>query len=197
GKTAIVSQFLWNEFVRDYRPTVEEFNWIEYDLGENIRMLLQVIDSGGSRDFLAMRHLYIRTGNAFLVVFSVDNEVSAEEAKKIIDEIREIRSDVPIILIANKIDLYGDEGEWRVKGMASFARSMSIPLVKMSASDAQDVDDLFEKFFNYLSPFAPLNRDLLKKRRQSMPVVTPSSLSIDPSDLEKIQRKHRGHCSIQ
>ncbi|KHJ96446.1 hypothetical protein OESDEN_03594 [Oesophagostomum dentatum] len=29
--------------------------------------MLQVIDSSGSRDFLAMRHFYIRTGDAFLV----------------------------------------------------------------------------------------------------------------------------------
>ncbi|VDM83104.1 unnamed protein product [Strongylus vulgaris] len=67
GKSALVSQFLWEGFLSEYRPTVEEFNWVEYDLGEGSALMLQVIDSSGSRDFLAMRHFYIRTGDAFLV----------------------------------------------------------------------------------------------------------------------------------
>ncbi|GMT00539.1 hypothetical protein PENTCL1PPCAC_22713, partial [Pristionchus entomophagus] len=199
GKTAIVSQFLWSQFVRDYRETIEEFNWIEYDLGENDRLLLQVIDSGGSRDFLAMRHLYIRTANAFLVVCSVDSEESVNEAKKIIEEIREKRSEVVVIVIFNKIDLFCDESEWKTRDMTSFCRSHSIPIVKMSAKDSQDVEDLFDKFFSTLWSLAPtpLNRDHLKKRRQSMPVLTPSSISIDSSHIQKIQRKHKARCSIQ
>lgn len=32
-----------------------------------IQVSLQIIDSSGSRDFLAMRHFYVRTGDAFLV----------------------------------------------------------------------------------------------------------------------------------
>jgi hypothetical protein len=49
-----------------YRPTVEEFNWVEYDLGLDQLLMLQVIDTSGSHDFLAMRHLYAKTGDAFL-----------------------------------------------------------------------------------------------------------------------------------
>ncbi|PIO57748.1 hypothetical protein TELCIR_20832, partial [Teladorsagia circumcincta] len=66
GKSALVSQFLWERFLTDYRPTVEEFNWIEYDVEEGSALMLQIIDSSGSHDFLAMRHFYIRTGDAFL-----------------------------------------------------------------------------------------------------------------------------------
>uniref|UniRef100_A0A0R3RP51 Zonular occludens toxin n=1 Tax=Elaeophora elaphi TaxID=1147741 RepID=A0A0R3RP51_9BILA len=42
GKTALVSQFLWEEFVKEYRPTVEEFNWIEYKKDDGGKTLLQV-----------------------------------------------------------------------------------------------------------------------------------------------------------
>ncbi|KAF8367197.1 hypothetical protein PRIPAC_85026 [Pristionchus pacificus] len=85
----------------------------------------------------------ITISDTIKVVFSVNSEESAEEAKKIIDEIREKRSEVPIILIANKIDLFCDEGEWKVRGMASFAKIKSIPIVKMSAKDSQDVSNLY------------------------------------------------------
>ena len=79
GKSALVNQFLWEIFIQDYHPTVEEFNWIEYDCSESAisdgsskenqhsSLMLQVIDSSGSRDFLAMRHLYYKIGNAFIV----------------------------------------------------------------------------------------------------------------------------------
>uniref|UniRef100_A0A0K0D191 P-loop containing nucleoside triphosphate hydrolase protein n=1 Tax=Angiostrongylus cantonensis TaxID=6313 RepID=A0A0K0D191_ANGCA len=83
GKSALVSQFLWNSFPTDYRPTVDEFNWVEYDIGDGSLLMLQInylkraqrmivgplqiIDSSGSHDFLAMRHFYIRTGDAFMV----------------------------------------------------------------------------------------------------------------------------------
>lgn len=42
GKSAIVGQFLWEEFVKEYRPTVEEFNWIEYNKDDGSKTLLQV-----------------------------------------------------------------------------------------------------------------------------------------------------------
>jgi len=71
GKSALVSQFLWECFLSDYRPTVEEFNWVEYGCIEQKlsgpNFMLQLIDSSGSRDFLAMRHLYYRIADAFMV----------------------------------------------------------------------------------------------------------------------------------
>lgn len=42
GKSALVSQFLWERFLTDYRPTVEEFNWVEYDVEEGSALMLQV-----------------------------------------------------------------------------------------------------------------------------------------------------------
>jgi small GTP-binding protein len=41
GKTTLVNQFLWEAFIRDYRPTVEEFNWVEYD-SEDGELTVQV-----------------------------------------------------------------------------------------------------------------------------------------------------------
>ncbi|RCN34202.1 Ras family protein [Ancylostoma caninum] len=140
GKSALVSQFLWEGFVSDYKPTVEEFNWIEYELGEGSALMLQVIDSSGSHDFLAMRHFYIRTGDAFLVVFSIDDASSFEEAKKIIEEIEQERNKkVPIVLVANKCDLYEDVMDWKARGSHQYAYTRSIPIVECSAKRQAEV----------------------------------------------------------
>ncbi|KAL3072995.1 hypothetical protein niasHS_017969 [Heterodera schachtii] len=108
GKSALVNQFLWEGFLHDYRPTVEEFNWVEYGSDEpnSPQLLLQLIDSSGSRDFLAMRHLYYRIGDAFMVVYSVNDPNSFAEAQIMLREIEQLNSKkAPVLLVANKSDL--------------------------------------------------------------------------------------------
>ena len=89
GKSALVNQFLWEAFLADYRPTVEEFNWVEYGRADQpeSNFLLQLIDSSGSRDFLAMRHLYYRIGDAFMVVYAANDAQSYAEALAMLREI--------------------------------------------------------------------------------------------------------------
>ncbi|KJH39638.1 hypothetical protein DICVIV_14482, partial [Dictyocaulus viviparus] len=41
GKSALVSQYLWESFLTEYRPTVEEFNWVEYEIGDGSSLMLQ------------------------------------------------------------------------------------------------------------------------------------------------------------
>ncbi|VDL75822.1 unnamed protein product [Nippostrongylus brasiliensis] len=63
-----------------------------YEITTVVLGATKIIDASGSRDFLAMRHFYIRTGDAFLVVFSIDDAHSLEEAKRIIEEIEQERN---------------------------------------------------------------------------------------------------------
>ncbi|KIH67118.1 Miro-like protein [Ancylostoma duodenale] len=115
GKSALVSQFLWEGFISDYKPTVEEFNWIEYELGEGSALMLQV-------------------------VFSIDDASSFEEAKKIIEEIEQERNKkVPIVLVANKCDLYEDVMDWKARGSHQYAYTRSIPIVECSAKRQPEV----------------------------------------------------------
>uniref|UniRef100_A0A914KJE2 Uncharacterized protein n=1 Tax=Meloidogyne incognita TaxID=6306 RepID=A0A914KJE2_MELIC len=115
GKSALVSQFLWECFLSDYRPTVEEFNWVEYGCIEQKlsgpNFMLQLIDSSGSRDFLAMRHLYYRIADAFMVVYAADDPQSYAEALTMLKEIGEQNTkNAPILLLQNKSDLVPRNG---------------------------------------------------------------------------------------
>ncbi|EGT32786.1 hypothetical protein CAEBREN_23053 [Caenorhabditis brenneri] len=80
GKSAMVSQFLWHKFVEDYRPTVEEFNWIEYEIEEGRVLMVQV-------------------------VFAADDASSLQEALTTVADIHSRRGkNVPVLLVANKTD---------------------------------------------------------------------------------------------
>ncbi|CAD6184827.1 unnamed protein product [Caenorhabditis auriculariae] len=196
GKSAMVSQFLWQGFIADYRPTVEEFNWIEYDLEQGRALMLQIIDSSGSRDFLAMRNLYIRTADAFLVVFAVDDAQSFEEARKIIEDILEHRGrTVPIVLVANKRDVIEDNRDWRAKGSYAFARANAIPMVECCAKRQAEVATAFQELLERLREQRNIMVGDLKKRRQSMPSTRAYS-GIDLADIEKLKDKQKPSCIV-
>ncbi|WKX92636.1 hypothetical protein Q1695_010568 [Nippostrongylus brasiliensis] len=196
GKSALVSQFLWERFLTDYRPTVEEFNWIEYDVEEGSALMLQIIDASGSRDFLAMRHFYIRTGDAFLVVFSIDDAHSLEEAKRIIEEIEQERNKkVPVVLVANKCDLHSDVMDWKAKGSHQYAYTKAIPIVECSAKNHAEVIEAFKELLERLRDQSRIGITELRKRRQSMPSTRAYS-GIDVADVERLKSKQKTTCVI-
>uniref|UniRef100_A0A9J2P2S8 GTP-binding protein Rhes n=1 Tax=Ascaris lumbricoides TaxID=6252 RepID=A0A9J2P2S8_ASCLU len=187
GKTALVGQFLWDGFITEYHPTVEEFNWIEYNNEFGNELLLQVIDTSGSHDFLAMRHLYARTGDAFIVVFAADDPESFEEAKRIVEEIRERNiKKAPILLLGNKSDLYESEADWPCEDINSFASTHLIPYAPVSAKNAQRVEQVFGELLDQMHGFHP---SAMKKRRQSMPSGRAYS-GVDVSEIERLAKKH-------
>uniref|UniRef100_A0A914ZX34 GTP-binding protein Rhes n=2 Tax=Parascaris TaxID=6254 RepID=A0A914ZX34_PARUN len=194
GKTALVGQFLWDGFITEYHPTVEEFNWIEYNNDFGNELLLQVIDTSGSHDFLAMRHLYARTGDAFIVVFAADDPESFEEAKRIVEEIRERNiKKAPILLLGNKSDLYESEADWPCKDINSFVSAHLILYAPVSAKNAHRVEQVFGELLDQMHGFHP---SAMKKRRQSMPSGRAYS-GVDVSEIERIAKKHtRSICVI-
>ncbi|KAK6045417.1 Ras family protein [Cooperia oncophora] len=198
GATKVVTMVstVLSRFLTDYRPTVEEFNWIEYDVEEGSALMLQIIDSSGSHDFLAMRHFYIRTGDAFLVVFSIDDASSLEEAKKIIEEIEEERKKkVPIVLVANKCDLYEDVMDWKAKGSHQYAYTRAIPIVECSAKNHAEVTEAFKELLERLRDQSRIGITEMRKRRQSMPSTRAYS-GIDVADVERLKGKQKSACVI-
>lgn len=87
GKSAIIQQFLYDRFVTRYRKTVEDLYMAEYNLSNGASLTLEILDTSGSFEFPAMRALSISNGSAFLLVYSVDDEQSFEEVKKLRKEV--------------------------------------------------------------------------------------------------------------
>ncbi|KAI6182043.1 Ras family protein [Aphelenchoides bicaudatus] len=186
GKSTLVNQFLWEAFIKDYRPTVEEFNWIEYDSEEG-ELVVQIIDSSGSRDFLSMRDLYYKTGNAFLVVYALDDPNSYSEAIEIMQQIQALNhKNAPILLIANKADIALPDQNGN-----DYARKNRIPYLNVSSKHLKEVQHAFWLLMDQLRMSCSPLEFQLRKRRQSMPSRrTANDLGIDARDLEQLVRKH-------
>lgn len=107
GKTSLVTRFVKNEFSENYIPTVEDLYEKPIHLRRGVSAMLQVLDTAGSYQFPAMKRLTLQYGEAFILVYSVNDPASLDEALKLQQEIYEAKGaeDVPMVLVGNKCDL--------------------------------------------------------------------------------------------
>lgn len=107
GKTSLVTRFVKNEFSDHYNPTVEDLYEKPIHLRRGVSAMLQVLDTAGSYQFPAMKRLTLQYGEAFILVYSVKDPASLDEALKLQQEIYEAKGteDVPMVLVGNKCDL--------------------------------------------------------------------------------------------
>ncbi|XP_071515986.1 ras-related protein Rap-2a-like [Panulirus ornatus] len=105
GKSTIVSHFLYDKILTNYKPTVEELHRGEYEI-EGETLILDLLDTSGSHQFPAMRELAIRQSDAFLLVYTIDNATSWELLAALREEIVRLRGPkIPVVVVGNKKDL--------------------------------------------------------------------------------------------
>lgn len=69
--------------------------------------LLDVLDTAGQEEYSAMREQYMRTGEGFLLVYSITSRQSFEEIQTFQQQILRVKDKdyFPIIVVGNKCDL--------------------------------------------------------------------------------------------
>lgn len=81
--------------------------------------LLDVLDTAGQEEYSAMREQYMRTGEGFLLVYSITSRQSFDEILVFQQQILRVKDKdyFPIIVVGNKCDL---EGERQVSKQGMF-----------------------------------------------------------------------------
>jgi GTPase KRas len=69
--------------------------------------ILDVLDTAGEEEYSAMREEYMRTGQGFLLVYSITSRLSFEEISTFQQQILRVKDtdSYPIVVVANKSDL--------------------------------------------------------------------------------------------
>ena len=104
GKSAIITQFLYNTFSPKYKRTVEEMHHGDFNVS-GTALTLDILDTSGSYDFPAMRELSIRSADAFVLVYDVNDVSTFEEVESLRTQILSVKGAVPIVVVGNKVDL--------------------------------------------------------------------------------------------
>eukprot|EP00045_Choanoeca_perplexa_P000475 m.14627 g.14627 ORF g.14627 m.14627 type:complete len:187 (-) comp10321_c0_seq1:230-790(-) len=143
GKSALTIQLIQQHFVSEYDPTIED-SYRKQVVIDGETCLLDILDTAGQEEYSAMRDQYMRTGEGFLCVYSIDNKRSFDEIGKFRDQILRVKDadHVPMILVGNKCDL-DDRREVSNDQASQFAKSFGIPFMETSAKRRIKVDEVF------------------------------------------------------
>jgi len=147
GKTSLVYRYIENRFSQDFKSTLG-VNLLKKKLtleGEfaGKTASIQIWDLGGQSAYRKLRKLYLEGSQGALVVFDVTNQESFNNLDDWIQSLYEIRgSEVPMILIGNKIDL---EAERIISDQQAidFAKKYNAKTIFTSAATGERVEDCF------------------------------------------------------
>ncbi|XP_070184821.1 ras-related protein Rap-2a-like [Littorina saxatilis] len=193
GKSAIISQFLYDNFQNEYNQTVEELHQGEYDFN-GVKLTLDILDTAGAYSFPAMRQLAISTSDAFVLVYSVDDEASFQAVTELREQIitEKGTEDVPIVIVGNKVDV-GDEKRTlgRVTAESIVCVEWGNGYVEASAKDNVNIVGIFKEILRQSKIQYALS-PAVRRRRQSTPAALTSQKK---KTAARPTRSQRSSCS--
>ncbi|MBK5114437.1 MAG: GTP-binding protein [Candidatus Heimdallarchaeota archaeon] len=147
GKTAITFRYAVGKFQENYKMTIGVDFTIKREKIKDKEVKVQVWDTGGQEKFSKIRPLYYRGALGCLLVYDVTSRESFENLEGWLDEIQKNCTEIPIILVGNKIDLKNrkvtkEDGK-------KFAAKMSkrlgykIPYLETSAKTGETIKKVF------------------------------------------------------
>ena len=87
---------------------------------------LDILDTAGQEEFSAMREQYMRSGEGFLLVFSLSDRKSFDELGKMYQSVLRVkdRDEFPMLVVGNKADL---DRNRQVRGLHVISEASNSP----------------------------------------------------------------------
>lgn len=116
GKSSLTLQLVANRFFEFYDPTIED-SYRKQVIVDDETCLLDILDTAGQEEYSAMRDQYSRSGEGFLMVYSITSRESFDELASFRDHILRVKDTdkVPMVIVGNKMDVA--EKERQVRGI--------------------------------------------------------------------------------
>ncbi|CAN3356228.1 ras-related protein Rsr1p [Diutina catenulata] len=143
GKSALTIQLIQSHFVDEYDPTIEDSYRKQCTIDDD-QVLLDVLDTAGQEEYSAMREQYMRTGEGFLLVYSINSRNSLEELAAFYEQILRVKDadSVPVLVVGNKCDLEIERQVSFEEGQA-LAKRFGCKFLETSAKQRINVEEAF------------------------------------------------------
>lgn len=148
GKSAITVQMVSGHFLSSYDPTIEDSYRTTININ-NKDIILNIIDTAGQEEFYALRDQYMRSGDGYIIVFSITSVTSFLEVTTIKEQLNmvlDVSDDtiIPIILVGNKCDL---EEYRQVHSLDAqrLAEEWKVKYFETSAKNKTNINRIFEE----------------------------------------------------
>jgi small GTP-binding protein len=145
GKSAFTGRYVspdeWNP---KYDPTIEELK-TKTIKHEGKALQLEILDTAGQEQYSALRESFMSTGHGFVLVFSIVDDQTLEDLKKIITLIQTSNpnKNIPLIIVGNKCDLASERAVETEEAM-QFAQGFGAEYIEASAKNNENVSSAFE-----------------------------------------------------
>ncbi|KAL6719268.1 RAS1 protein [Lecanora helva] len=176
GKSCLTIQLIQSHFVDEYDPTIEGKpgsrpkrvdrpstytgidSYRKQCVIDDEVALLDVLDTAGQEEYSAMREQYMRTGEGFLLVYSITSRQSFDEIQTFQQQILRVKDKdyFPIIIVGNKCDLDAEREVSRQEG-ENLARQFGCAFIETSAKSRINVDNAF---YNIVREIRRYNKEM-------------------------------------
>ncbi|VDO03367.1 unnamed protein product [Rodentolepis nana] len=155
GKSALTVQFVQGIFVEKYDPTIEDSYRKKVEI-DNQQCILEVLDTAGTEQFTAMRDLYMKNGQGFVLTYSITSLPSLYDLEDLREHIIRVKDtdNVPIVLVGNKCDLEDERAVGKDEGQ-NFAQKWKCTFMECSAKSNIHVSDVFEDLVRQINKHTP------------------------------------------
>jgi Ras-related protein Rap-1A len=164
GKSALTVQFVQGIFVEKYDPTIEDSYRKQIETDNN-QCMLEILDTAGTEQFTAMRDLYMKNGQGFLLVYSITAQSTFNDLADLREQILRVKDtdDVPMVLVGNKCDLEDERVVGKDQGQA-LARQWGCTFMETSAKSKINVHEIFHDVVRQINKKTPDHKKPPKKK---------------------------------
>jgi len=144
GKSALTISYVSNVWVPEYDPTIEDSHRKQVCIDDMVTML-DILDTAGQEEYSSMQDQWFRSGQGFVVVFSLISKKSFLEVNNLVEKIHRIKNtkSIPMVLAANKCDLVNEREVTADEG-AALAKKIGCPYFETSAKEKVNVEEVFK-----------------------------------------------------
>ncbi|XP_064632005.1 ras-related protein Rap1 isoform X3 [Lineus longissimus] len=164
GKSALTVQFVQGIFVEKYDPTIEDSYRKQVEI-DGQQCMLEILDTAGTEQFTAMRDLYMKNGQGFLLVYSITAQSTFNDLQDLREQILRVKDteDVPMILVGNKCDLEDERVVGKDQGH-NLARQFNCSFMETSAKSKINVNEIFYDLVRQINKKNPETKSKKKKK---------------------------------
>lgn len=142
GKTKLVERYLQQQYCPQHEST-HALTWFrhEWEGKDGKKTQIDLWDTAGQERFNKMHASYYDGAHSAIIVFDVLRKPTYKNLSNWLQELRDMRPDIPVVVAANKIDQDPDVKQRQF----AFATKNDLELLYVSAADGTNVVDLFEQ----------------------------------------------------
>jgi len=164
GKSALTVQFVQGIFVEKYDPTIEDSYRKQVEI-DGTQCMLEILDTAGTEQFTAMRDLYMKNGQGFVLVYSIIAQSTFNDLPDLREQILRVKDkdEVPLVLVGNKADL-NDQRVITTEQGQELAKKFGCTFIEASAKTRTNVEQIFHDLIRQINKLNPISTKKEKKK---------------------------------